>query len=310
MRENVKYRFIVNPKARSGKGERVWEDLKQRLEKEGIDFDVRCTKYAGHTRKIAEEITADQEEHLIVALGGDGTVNEVINGICDCSKVILGYIPTGSGNDFTRELHLPTDPQTAWELIQRHAGEVNMDIGTMECGEKKRRFAVSTGIGFDAGVCHQVNRSGLKRILNKLGLGKLSYLGVALKQMIREPGHTARISLDGGKERRFERTFFAAVMNHPYEGGGFYFCPDAKVDDGLLDVIVISGISKWKILFCLPTAFRGKHTRLKGIDLFQCRTVKIRFEDEAPIHTDGEAVGIENQLCAGILKEQIRVIVP
>ena len=109
----MKYQFIVNPKARSGRGARVWEDLKQILENDGIDFEARCTEYAGQAEEFAAEMTADGEEHLIVALGGDGTVNEVINGILDCSKVVFGYIPTGSGNDFTRALKIPTDPQKA-----------------------------------------------------------------------------------------------------------------------------------------------------------------------------------------------------
>ncbi len=185
-----------------------------------------------------------------------------------------------------------------------------MDLGVIECGEKQYRFAVSAGIGFDAAVCHQVNRSKLKKILNKVGLGKLTYLGVALNQMIREPICTSEILIDGKQKKRFERTFFAAVMNHPYEGGGFRFCPDARIDDGLLDVIVISGISKWKILFCLPTAFKGKHTKFRGIDLFQCREAAIHFEKAAPIHTDGENVEIEQEMGAHLLPVQIRVIVP
>ena len=306
----MKYQFIVNPQARSGRGARVWEDLKQILENDGIDFEARCTEYAGQAEEFAAEMTADGEEHLIVALGGDGTVNEVINGILDCSKVVFGYIPTGSGNDFTRALKIPTDPQKAWESIRRRAQERKMDLGVIECGEKQYRFAVSAGIGFDAAVCHQVNRSKLKKILNKVGLGKLTYLGVALNQMIREPICTSEILIDGKQKKRFERTFFAAVMNHPYEGGGFRFCPDARIDDGLLDVIVISGISKWKILFCLPTAFKGKHTKFRGIDLFQCREAAIHFEKAAPIHTDGENVEIEQEMGAHLLPVQIRVIVP
>ena len=130
----MKYQFIVNPKARSGRGARVWEDLKQILENDGIDFEARCTEYAGQAEEFAAEMTADGEEHLIVALGGDGTVNEVINGILDCSKVVFGYIPTGSGNDFTRALKIPTDPQKAWESIRRRAQERKMDLGVIECG--------------------------------------------------------------------------------------------------------------------------------------------------------------------------------
>ena len=94
-----------------------------------------------------------------------------------CSKVVFGYIPTGSGNDFTRALKIPTDPQKAWESIRRRAQERKMDLGVIECGEKQYRFAVSAGIGFDAAVCHQVNRSKLEKDIEQSRTGKTDLSG-------------------------------------------------------------------------------------------------------------------------------------
>ena len=100
------YNFIVNPNARSGLGQSVWNELEAILRKENIDYQVFYTKYQKHATSIVREITSDGEDHTIVALGGDGTVNEVVNGIVHFDKTILGYIPIGSSNDFARSLNL------------------------------------------------------------------------------------------------------------------------------------------------------------------------------------------------------------
>ena len=96
------YDFIVNPNARSGLGGRIWKELEQLLKEQKAEHRVHFTKYQRHASRIAEEITTDGEEHTIVVLGGDGTVNEVLNGITELSKVTMGYIPMGSSNDCAR----------------------------------------------------------------------------------------------------------------------------------------------------------------------------------------------------------------
>lgn len=306
----MKYTFIVNPKSSSGHGGMIWDILEPELKKRRIGYEVFFTEYERHATEITRQITEDGEEHTLVVLGGDGTVNEVINGIYDCGKVTLGYIPTGSGNDFTRAVNLPTDPYKALENILKPGRVVPMDVGCIQCDGEVHRFAVSTGIGFDAAVCHQVAVSRLKVMLNKVGLGSLSYLGVALKRLMKDKPVRAVLTLDEGEQRVFEKTYFAAAMNHPYEGGGFFFCPKAKIDDGMLDVIVVSELPKWKILLLLPTAFIGKHVGFRGIDIFRCREMKIETEEKLPVHTDGEPVAVSEQIQARLLSEQIRLIVP
>lgn len=305
----MKYTFIVNPKSRSGKGGVIWNYIKPELKKRRIDCDVFYTEYERHATKLAAQITDDGKEHTLVVLGGDGTVNEVINGIKDCSKVIFGYIPTGSGNDFTRALHLPVKPEEALENILNPKRIVPMDVGMVKCGGKNYRFAVSTGLGFDAAVCHNAEKSRIKTFLNKINLGSLTYLGIALKRLFADPQIEAELTLDNGETMQFPKTYFAAVMNHPYEGGGFCFCPKAKTDDRLLDVIVVSNLPRLKVLMLLPTAFIGKHVLFKGVDVYQCRKACIEMEQKAAVHTDGQPVAVENKLEAELLDEQLRVIV-
>lgn len=306
----MKYTFIVNPQSRSGRGGMIWKLVEPELKKERVDYEVYFTKYARHATELAAEITADDKEHRLVVLGGDGTVNEVVNGIYNCSKAVIGYIPTGSGNDFTRAMKLPTDTAEALENIL-HPGQIlKMDVGEAHVGTETYRFAVSAGIGFDAAVCHQAAVSRLKVCLNKVGLGKLSYLGIALCRLLGDKTVEAEICLDDGNPQVYKKMYFTAIMNHPYEGGGFYFCPKADIGDGYLDVMVAHSLPKWKILLLLPTAFKGKHVRYKGIDIIRCKEITVRVKTKQPIHTDGEPVGIAGEIRVKLLPEQVRVLAP
>lgn len=304
----MRYTFIVNPNSRSGMGGMIWETIEPELIKKQVDYECFCTDRPGHAAKIVREITSDGQEHTLVVLGGDGTVNEVLDGIVDVSKVLLGYIPTGSSNDFARGLKLPKDPEKALEVVL-HPGRIRkMDVGLLTRGGRERRFAVSTGIGFDAAICHQAAVSKLKVLLNRLKLGKLTYVGIALNRLFHDQPVDAEVILDDGEARQYHKVYFAAVMNNPYEGGGFYFCPRAQCDDGFLDVIVISNLPKLAVLLLLPTAYKGWHVHFPGISVMRCKKAVVRTERPLAIHTDGEPLFLRNEIKAELLKEQIRVM--
>ena len=148
------YIFIVNPKSRTGQGELLWSQLEPELKKRRVSYEVRMTGRKKDAERIATEITADEEEHTMIVLGGDGSLNEVINGIKNPSKVTLGYIPTGSSNDFARGMGIPKDAKKALELILNSEKIEKLDVGELVLGVKRRRFLVSAGMGFDAAVCH------------------------------------------------------------------------------------------------------------------------------------------------------------
>lgn len=304
----MKYTFIVNPNSRSGMGGMIWEVIEPELIKRHVDYECFRTTYPGHAMKLVREITSDHQEHTLAVLGGDGTVNEVINGICDIGKVTLGYIPTGSSNDFARGMKLPQDPVKALEVILNPGEIKKMDVGLLTRAGKERRFAVSTGIGFDAAICHQAAVSKLKVLLNRLKLGKLTYVGIALNRLFHDKPVTAEVRLDNGETKQYQKVYFAAAMNNPYEGGGFYFCPDAENDDGQLDVIIISNLPKLAVLLLLPTAYKGWHVHFPGISVLRCRQVSVRTERALAVHTDGEPLFLRKEIKAELLKEQISVI--
>ncbi len=306
--EDMEYHFIVNPKARSGRGEMIWRMLEPELKKRNADFCCHMTEKRRYARKIAAQITADGREHRIAVLGGDGTVNEVINGIREPGKVTLGYIPVGSGNDFARGLKIPKDPKKAMDIILDPRNILHMDVGELMSKGRKRRFAVSAGIGFDAAVCHEVCVSKWKILLNRIGLGKLSYAAVALDRLRKDRPVKLTATFADGTEQTFERAYFAAFMNLPCEGGGFKFCPEASPSDGKLDVIIVHGLSVLKILCLLPLAFSGKHTGFKGVTIIRCTDVQIRTENPLPLHMDGEPGFPGKEVKASLMRERLKVI--
>ena len=307
------YYFIVNPNSRSGRGRFIWNEIHQQLMLRGVDFQYCLTRYSGHATEIASKAcvlgTASKPVYII-ALGGDGTIHEVLTGITDFDRVVFGYIPTGSGNDFCRSMGLPFDPMESLEYILKAEHIGHMDIPYLLRGNKKSRFGISTGMGFDAGVCQEVLATPFKKIFNRLGLGKLIYLFIALKQLIFISPGKMNLNLDHDKSVSYDHVYFTAVMNQKYEGGGFKFCPAARPDDQLLDVILIEGINKIKLLFCLPTAFFGKHVGIKGIHIFTCKDIHIHSDAALPVHIDGESGGIRQDLTVSIEKNSLKIILP
>ena len=164
------YIFIVNPASRSGHASQIWTEIETLLKERNILYRVYFTSHRGHGTKLAQQLTKDLSSRTtLIVVGGDGTVNEVLNGIEHPEHIILGYIPTGSGNDFAKGMALPSDPQKALELILSPNSYRTVDIGVLKYSEKDtekiRKFAVSTGIGFDAAICHQALVSRLKVLL-------------------------------------------------------------------------------------------------------------------------------------------------
>lgn len=311
------YTFLVNPGSRSGLGLTVWNTLEHYLNEHEITYQVYFTKYQRHASKLAARLSADSSVKTLIVLGGDGTLNEVINGIGDLTSVTLGYIPIGSGNDFARSMGLSKDPLTALShiLSPSRFACLNIGITTYETDKNpdcKRRFATSSGLGFDAGVCHQVIVSPLKRFLNKLHLGKLSYVGVALSQiftMIPDDMYVKLTDTSGDMETHlFHKVYFAAAMNQPMEGGGFRFCPKADPSDDLLDIIVVESLPKAVILLLLPTAFKGWHVFFKGIHTYQCKKASFISLRPLPVHTDGEPVYLKRTISCSLEPEKIHLI--
>lgn len=286
------YHIIINPASRSGKGLKIWKTaVEPALHQENISYRSYFSREAGDVARIAADILSENKERplRIIILGGDGTVNEALQGMKDTSGVILGYIPTGSSNDFARDMGIPREPAAALELILHTGRAYPMDLGTITYDDgTRRRFAVSCGIGFDAAVCEEALHSNIKKLFNKIGLGKLTYLGIALKQLFTAKPVLCTLTLDDGEPIVIRRLLFITCMQHRFEGGGFMFCPTADATDGLLDLCSVANVPKLLILFALPTAFKGKHYFVKGIRPYRAKRIRIETSSPLWVHTDGE----------------------
>lgn len=308
------YHIIINPASRSGKGLTIWkQQIEPILLREKVPFLPYFSEKSGDVARLAKKITenaADSPLRLII-LGGDGTVNEALQGIRDTRCLTLGYIPTGSSNDLARDLKIPTVPAAALELILRSGTPTDMDLGTVHYPDgETRRFIVSCGIGYDAAICEEALHSRLKTVLNRIGLGKLTYLGIALKQLFTAKPTSAKLFLDDNAPIPFQNMLFIACMLHRFEGGGFMFCPDADATDGLLDLCTVGDITIPRILRALPTAYKGKHYRFQGITPYRAKKVTITLSSPLWLQTDGEVMRKTDRFTVTCEQRALRLILP
>ncbi len=317
------YHIIMNPTSKSGKGLFIWKKLEAILIKKNIPYALYQSNYNGHVTELTRQITAANRPVNLLILGGDGTVNEALQGIEDFGKISIGYIPTGSSNDLARALKLCRDPE---ELLLQildgtHTHMVDLGILTYESSSdvtsrlhshpmhKSRYFIVSSGIGFDAAVCEEALSSPIKDTLNRLKLGKLTYLCIALKQLFAAKSISCELTLDSTKTIYVPKLLFTALMIHPYEGGGFCFCPQANDSDGLLDLCVVGNLPRLLILLALPTAFFGRHYIFPKIDHYTASSVQLKTSAPLWVHTDGEVHLKATRISVSCLKQRIRFLV-
>ena len=296
------YHIIINPASRSGTGKKLWKTIVEPyLMEHKIEYISYFSKHPGDVATLAARITKDASPDAprkLIILGGDGTVNETLQGIHDFRSVTLGYIPTGSSNDLARDLGIPKDTIEAVKLAFMTGTKHKMDVGCVSFTDGTHRFfAVSCGMGFDAAVCEETNRSSFKKVLNRIKLGKLAYLTIAVKQLFAAKSASCEITLDDNPEFTINKYLFSASMLHRYEGGGFKFCPNAKSDDGIINICTASTkITKPLLLFVIPTAFFGKHYLFPGITPYKARTIHIKASAPLWIHTDGEVLRKDDEL--------------
>lgn len=310
------YYFIVNPHSRSGKGAQIWRRLKTELEKSTVEYRVYLTESPGHARQLAATLTASSAEEspgrIIIAVGGDGTLNEVVDGLNTATPVTLGYIPTGSGNDFARSMKLPKKPLKALRRILHPRYFRFLDYGILSCDLSNinhRRFVVSSGIGFDASVCRRINSSPLKVLLCRLHLSKLSYILLGLQSLFFMKPVSGYLILDGIKKIPLKRAAFVSTHIQRYEGGGFQFAPKADPCDGQFDISVFSHTGRLGMIPALLLSFAGLHTRCKVVRTYRCREFVLHTDTPCPVHADGEYLGGHSDVTLSCRTRQLRVIV-
>ena len=308
--------FIVNETSRGGRSAGIWQQVEVALAEKNINFHAWKTEYEGHAQVLAREICQMEDDDIcIVVVGGDGTVNEVINGMSGFERVRFGLIPAGSGNDFARGLQISKNPLENLQRIinckeKGRDKTTIIDLGQVswEGCQKPRMFAISAGLGMDALVCKKTLTSKIKPFLNKIHLGKLTYLILTIQSLFSMKTTEAVVRFDGKGQTNLNKIIFLASMNFRAEGGGVPMAPHAVATDGKLSVCTVWGIPKWRTFFCLPFLVAAKHLWIRGIDVTDCLEFGVKAKDPMELHADGEYLGDVTEAQFSCLPGKLRML--
>ncbi len=270
--ENI--HLIINPTAGNGAAKRIATIVLEKLSEEKVDYQAFYTEKAGHAEEIAKK-SAGAGIKCIIALGGDGTVFEVSRGLFN-SNTSLGIIPAGTGNDFIKSLGLPKSPLDALDFILQNKPRP-VDIGLIN-GEL---FMNVCGIGFDVSVLDYSIKA------KKYFKGMIPYLWGVIQTIIHYKASDITLFIDDAKVLS-QKVLVCSVANGKFIGGGMPISPNSKVDDGLLDVVVIKDVTRpWMIRY-LPGLLSGKILTFKDTVSFKANTVKIESNSKMRVNVDGE----------------------
>ena len=275
-----KIKLILNPTANHGHSLQKAADLRSLMANHNADWGG--TEYPGHATDLARQ-AGEQGYDLVVAVGGDGTVHEVVNGLMQvpqASRPALGIVPLGSGNDFAHILNIPEEPGEA--LLSAVNGQPHsLDVGSVrDENDRLEYFNNTIGMGFDSVVNLYTRKITVIH-------GFLMYF-IALIITILRSFDPIDLHVETDLETWDLNSLMLALGNGPREGGGFIITPEAKLDDGLLNYVTIKKISRLMMLRLVPEVMRGTHGRFKQVRMGTCRRMTVTSQQPLYIHCDGE----------------------
>jgi diacylglycerol kinase (ATP) len=304
----TRYKIIANPNAGHGKGAKAIPVIEQELARLGLDFELVRTERVGHAIQLANE-AAQAGYEVIVAAGGDGTVNEVLNGLMEARRLsenrpALGVLCTGRGNDFAPCINIPEDLSGACQVLKDNHRRI-IDIGRVSGGKfpQGRFFANNVGVGFDA--------IGTIEVAKLPEWGMFSFLIAILKTIfLYYKGPTVRLDYDG--QSLSTSTMMLLTMNGKRMGTGFKMAPESQPDDGLFDLVIVRQVSRLRIFSLIPHFMKGTQGSQPEIRTLRAARVAITAsEGVLPAQSDGEIICVEGKhLDIEILPHQLEVVCP
>jgi len=281
-------KVIVNPVAGAYSTRRKWSRISKLLKYVGLSFDYEYTEGVGHAIELAR-VAASDGYRYIVAVGGDGTVSEVANGILHSTsptETSLGVVSTGTGSDFARSVGIPRDYTRACSFLLSSRRRL-IDVGVVEFkskGQTLQRFFVNVaGVGFDAAVVEATER------LPKYFGGTIPYLGGLFRSLFSYRNKLVTLSVGGRVEAK--RILNVVVANGSYVGGGMHIAPKAELGDSLLDVVIIGDVGKFELLKALPMVYKGTHINHPKVRMEQAPHISIESSERVLVYADGELLG-------------------
>jgi diacylglycerol kinase (ATP) len=284
----LRAKVIVNPVAGAYSTRRKWPRINKLLKHIGLSFDYEYTEGVGHAIELAR-VAASDGYRYVVAVGGDGTVNEVANGILhstSSSNTSLGVVSTGTGSDFARSVGIPRDYTVACSFLTS-SRRLLIDVGVVEYkskGQSLQRFFINAaGVGFDAAVVKATER------LPKYFGGTIPYVAGLLRTLSGYQNKSVVVHL--GNKVEVKRILSVVVANGCYFGGGMYMAPQAKLNDSLLDVMTVGDIGKFELLKALPMVYKGTHISHPKVRMEKATHIIIESSERFLVHADGELLG-------------------
>jgi YegS/Rv2252/BmrU family lipid kinase len=303
----TRYRIIVNPTAGRGAGERVVPKVERLLGEHGLEFDIVRTERVWHAADLAQEAVAAGCD-VVVALGGDGTANEVLNGLMRAKQehgnaCTLGVLCVGTGNDFAFGVGIPLDLETGCRALAQDCRRT-IDVGWVVGGlyPQGRFFGNGIGVGFDAAAGFEAAK------LTRLR-GFLCYIVAVFRTVfLYYKAPLTTIEYDG--QTLTQPSLLISVMNGRRMGGGFLMAPEGKPDDGVFDLCIAHEVSQARIFALIPHFMRGTQATQEPIKTGQARRVVIEaIKGVLPAHADGETLCVEGQrLEAELLPRQLEIV--
>ncbi len=282
MSSKKKILLIANPYSAGKKGKRTIPLVEKRLRESGISYYLRITEYPGHAYEIVKK-SEIREYNAIVSLGGDGTNYEVLNGLIKNHNIKdippLGIIPVGRGNSFARDLDIFTTEDGISSLIKKRTRDVDVCRYTQE-GEDYY-FVNLMGFGFVTDAA--------KTAASFKWLGDLSYVLGVLHRTLGLRFHRLEMEIDGKKYTG--KNCFVEICNSRYTGGTMLMSPGSEIDDGYMDLVVLSELSRWSLIKTFPKIFKGTHLSHPAIEYIRCKKVKVRTTPSKQLLPDGELSG-------------------
>ncbi|WP_246333817.1 diacylglycerol/lipid kinase family protein [Thermoactinomyces mirandus] len=271
--------FVVNTESGKGKGRAVWQKVEKSLQMYSIAYQVWFTQKERKLTPAIRNQLKSKRWRAVVAVGGDGTVNEAGGGVIG-ENIPFGIIPTGTGNDFAAYHKIPYDAEKALARILDFQAKL---IDTAYVNGQP--MLGSMGVGLDAIIVDRTNRS-----VHKKWLGSLSYGVEAIKSLFSFKPQKATLTIDG-KEEKIGQNWIVAVVNIGQYGGGIEICPQAETSDGYLDICSIGNITKKEFLRAFPLAYRGRHADHPAVSMKRGQTITISGMFPLLYHVDGEIMG-------------------
>lgn len=284
--------FIVNPMAGGGRSRSLEPLITKTMEEYKIEYDIVFTSREGDGTRLAEERYCNR----VIAVGGDGTVNEVAKGLLKRGYGVMGIIPSGTGNDLSRSLGIPLDPLKAIEFI------INSKTRFIDVGVANGNYFLNiASFGFDAEVVRNAHR--FKRLYG----GKIPYILGTILTLIKFKKREITLEIDG--KEYTESLILLAIGNGKYYGGGMKILPDSNLDDGYLHLCLIKDASNLLRLILFPTIFSGRHLKYsRYVNVFKAKNVKIRSNRPEIFNIDGEIIHGENEIIFNISDHKLPIM--